>query len=212
MSEGKYQPEYPKYATRCTFSHPWLELSRQVRHKSILITPLCHSRCVLCAECKKYMQEVMQVAHIHLLLFFYLSLSPYLICVQFTSMWKGPRVFKPSRQELRPPPTNAFCDWGFPTAINLHYGPVSSCLAAANSNRLRQLLLTASLMAANERHLTAVDPCAQRGYAVAQSQQLNMGPVSFSISHQSTVASSILTKCCPGTESNHWGLDCFEFL
>lgn len=103
MSEGKYQPESPKYATRCTFSHPWLKLSRQVRHKSILITPLCHSRCVLCAECKKYMQEVMQVAHIHLL-FFFLSLSPYFICVQFTSMWKGPRVFKPSRQELRPPP------------------------------------------------------------------------------------------------------------
>lgn len=98
----------------------------------------------------------------------------------------------------------------FHPAINLHYGPVSSCLAAANSNRLRQLLLTASLMAANERHLGAVDPCGHRHHGVAQGERLNMGPVLFGISHQLTAASSILTKCCIGTESNHRSLDSFE--
>lgn len=157
------------------------------------------------------MQAVMQVVHVHLLFAFYFS--PYLIYVQFIATSEivlG--FFKRSRQELSlfPPPTLPVTEDSHP-AINLHYGPVSSCLAAANSNRLRQLLLTVLLMAASKRHLGAVDPCAQRGHAVAQSEQLNMGRVSFGISHRSTAASSILTKCCPGTESNHRVLDSFEF-
>lgn len=54
--------------------------------------------------------------------------------------------------------TQCACDWNSQSAISLHYRLVSPCLVGANWNRLRQLLLTASLMAANERHLCAVDP------------------------------------------------------
>lgn len=55
------------------------KLSRQVRQKSISITPLCHSRCVLGPACKKYMQKVMQVAHTHLFCFLIVSLE----CLKF---------------------------------------------------------------------------------------------------------------------------------
>lgn len=67
-------------------------------------------------------------------------------------------------------------------AINPHYGPLSVRLAAANSNRLRQLLLTASLMAANERHLGAVDPRAQRDRAVSSERTAQYGDESRSAS------------------------------
>lgn len=97
---------------------------------------------------------------------------------------------------------NVLRDWNSQSAINLHYRLVSPCLVGANWNRLRQLLLTASLMAANERHLCAVDPYVEQEHVVAQSEQLNIRSL-FGISHQSTASSSILTKCCPETESNH---------
>lgn len=153
-------------------THPFWSLHYVIPDVSSVqnVKNTCRKSCRLCT-------------YICCLLFFFFS--PYFICVQFTLTWNGPRVFKPSRQErsLFSLPTTLPVTEDSHPAINLHYGPASSCRAAANSNRLRQLLLTESLMAANERHLGAVDPCAQRDYAVAQSQGLNMGPVSFSISH-----------------------------
>lgn len=69
--------------------------------------------------------------------------------------------------------TNVPRDWNSQSDISLHYRLVSPCLEGANWNRLRQLLLTASLMAANERRLCAVDPYAEQEHVVAQSDGKN---------------------------------------
>lgn len=69
--------------------------------------------------------------------------------------------------------TNVPRDWNSQSDISLHYRLVSPCLEGANWNRLRQLLLTASLMAANERRLCAVDPYAEQEHVVAQSDGEN---------------------------------------
>lgn len=69
--------------------------------------------------------------------------------------------------------TNVPRDWNSRSDISLHYRLVSPCLEGANWNRLRQLLLTASLMAANERRLCAVDRNAEQEHVVAQSDGEN---------------------------------------
>lgn len=65
--------------------------------------------------------------------------------------------------------TNVARDWNSQSDISLHYRLVSPCLEGANWNRWRQLLLAASLMAANERRLCALDPYAEQEHVVAQS-------------------------------------------
>lgn len=69
--------------------------------------------------------------------------------------------------------TNVPRDWNSQSDISLHYRLVSPCLEGANWNRWRQLLLAASLMAANERRLCAVDPYAEQEHVVAQSDGEN---------------------------------------
>lgn len=85
--------------TCCLFSRPSLKLSRQVRHKSILITPLCHSRCVLGAGCKNtFRKSCRSHTYICCLLLFPLSL----ISAQFiatSETFLG--FFKRSPQEVR---------------------------------------------------------------------------------------------------------------
>lgn len=100
---------------------------------------------------------------------------------------------------------NVLHDWNSQSAINLHYRVVSPCLVGANWNRLRQLLLTASLMAANERRLCAVDPYVEQDHVAAQSDGENTAQYKESLRHQSPVNSILilLTKCCPEIESNH---------
>lgn len=69
--------------------------------------------------------------------------------------------------------TNVPHDWNSQSDISLHYRLVSPCLEGANWNRWRQLLLAASLMAANERRLCAVDPYAEQEHVMAQSDGEN---------------------------------------
>lgn len=100
---------------------------------------------------------------------------------------------------------SVLCDWNSQSAINLHYRLVSPCLVGANWNRLRQLLLTASLMAGNERRLCAVDPYVEQDHVAAQSDGENAAQYRESLRHHSPVNSILilLTKCCPEIESNH---------
>lgn len=162
-----------------------------------MITPRCHSRCILDTTSKKN-QNIKNVQSptgaIH-------------AAVYGCSVIVVSGLYSLSTLEKLSFLNNVLHDWNAQSAINLHYGLVSPCLVGANWNRLRQLLLTASLMAANERHLCAVDPYEEEDHVVAQSEQLNIKS-RFSISHQSTASSSILTECCPETNLRVWTCSC----
>lgn len=59
-------------------------------------------------------------------------------------------------------------------------------------------------MAANERHLCAVDPCVEQDHVAAQSDGENTAQYTEPLRHQSLVNSILilLTKHCPEIESN----------